>query len=215
MPCPGKFSHGTVKVFDKSQDFGLEIGEGSERAAFEQFARENAKPNLDLVHPGSVLGGVVKDQAVGRVGQKGGATFHRSKNTRFAFDAQVEVEIGLIGDIAHERLGLVRVEIIDNEVPLHDAGVSFNGGADMSQEIRFVAGRARGELAHPSSGDVKIDNEGERAMPFVLELAAQDLSACHGQIGVLARQGERPSFHRYSRLPLLVRHGLGRFDTTH
>jgi hypothetical protein len=120
-----RFSHGTVKVGNKSQDFGLEIGNRAESAAFEHFASKNAEPKLNLVHPGSVLGGVVKDKAVGRVRQKSGAGLHRGQDTGLAFDAQVEVEIGFIGDKAYEGLGLVRVEIVDNEMPSPDAGVGL------------------------------------------------------------------------------------------
>ncbi len=42
-----RFSHGAVKVFDKGQRFGTEIGNGDEIAPFEQLVRENAEPNLD------------------------------------------------------------------------------------------------------------------------------------------------------------------------
>ena len=60
-----RLRHRAVKVLDKGQHFGLEIGNRDEDAAFEQFASENAEPKLNLVHPGSVLGGVVKDKAMG------------------------------------------------------------------------------------------------------------------------------------------------------
>jgi hypothetical protein len=54
-----------------------------------------------------------------------------------AFDTQVDDEIGFLGDIPHERRGLVRSEIIDTEMPLHNPGISFNGGPNMGQGNRI------------------------------------------------------------------------------
>src|SRR5258708_18589178 len=84
------------------------------------------------------------------------------------------------------------VEIIDHEVPLADAGIGFDGGEDMGEKIRFVTGRASGNLPHSPSPYIEIGNEAERAMPFVLELPAQDVSREHGQIRMFARKGLYP-----------------------
>src|SRR5919197_1020709 len=102
--------------------------------------RENAEPNLDLVHPGSVFWGVMKDNPVGWITEKRGSGFHRGEKAGFAFDTPVDIRIRVLSDIADERLGLVCVEIIDHEMPLHDARVRIHRSADMSEEIRFIAG---------------------------------------------------------------------------
>ena len=43
----------------------------------EQFAHQNAQPDLDLIHPGSVLGRVVEDELVCRIMQKSSTRGHR------------------------------------------------------------------------------------------------------------------------------------------
>ena len=71
-----RFSHGEIVVVNKSQDFGFQLLPGGERAALEQFADQNGKPNLNLVEPRSVFGGVMENDAVLRIGQKGRPSFH-------------------------------------------------------------------------------------------------------------------------------------------
>ena len=51
-----RFSHGAVKVGDKGQHFGFEIGHRDKGAAFEQLTRQNVEPKLDLIYPRSVFG---------------------------------------------------------------------------------------------------------------------------------------------------------------
>src|SRR5262249_32734004 len=121
--------------------------------------------------------------------QKRRAGIQRGQDAGFAFAAQLDVEIGFIGDITYERLRLVRIEIVHHEVPLPDTGVRVNGSTDMGEKIRFVTGRTSGNLAHPPTGHVKVDDEGEGAVPLVLELPAQDVSRLHGQIRVFAGEG--------------------------
>jgi len=50
-----RLCHRSVEIRDKGQHFGLESSDRGKGAAFEQLAGQNAEPNLNLVHPGSVL----------------------------------------------------------------------------------------------------------------------------------------------------------------
>ncbi len=97
-----RLCHGSVEILDKGQDFGLEIGHRDEVAAFEQLASENAEPKLNLVQPGSVFGRVVKDKAMGRIREKGGAALHRGQNAGLTFDSQVDNQIRLLGHVTDQ-----------------------------------------------------------------------------------------------------------------
>lgn len=56
--CPG-----AVVIFDEGQNLAFHALNRGEIASFQDFANQDVKPNLDLVHPGSMLGGVVKNNA--------------------------------------------------------------------------------------------------------------------------------------------------------
>jgi hypothetical protein len=69
LVSPSKwFSHGTIVIVNKSQDFGLQIIGGGEVTALKDFASQNGKLNLNLVHPGGVLGHALSrpNLAIGR-----------------------------------------------------------------------------------------------------------------------------------------------------
>jgi len=60
-----------VVVFDKGQNLAFQILHRNKVASFQNFSNQDAEPNFDLVHPGGVLGGVMKNNAVSWVAQKG------------------------------------------------------------------------------------------------------------------------------------------------
>jgi hypothetical protein len=180
-----RLCHSAIKILDKGQHFSLEIGDRSEDAAFEQLTSENGEPKLNLVHPGSVLGSVVKDDAMGGVTEEGRAGVHRSQDAGLSFDPQVEVQVGLLGDKPNKRFGLMGVEMVDNEMPLHDVGMSVNSALNMSQKVFLIPGRASRNLTDRALGDMEVDDEGQCAMPDVLELPTQHPSRLHRQVGVL------------------------------
>jgi hypothetical protein len=43
----------------------------------------------------------VKDKALGEIREQGSTTFQRSQKTGFAFDTQVNVQVGLVGPLAN------------------------------------------------------------------------------------------------------------------
>src|SRR5438034_10242825 len=90
-----------------------------EIAALEQLAHQNTQPDLDLVHPGCMLGRVVKDYRMCRIMQKGGPTFHGLQDPALAFDAQrLESNPLTLSYPAHQRVSLMDVEIVQDAVPL-------------------------------------------------------------------------------------------------
>jgi hypothetical protein len=136
-----------------------------------------------------MLGGVVKDKAMGRIAEKGSTGRHGCEDARLTFNSQVDIQVGLLSHIADERCGLMGVEVVDDEMPLHDVGSRVNGALDMSEKVFLVTGGASRDLPDPAIRDVEVDDEGQRAVPDVLELPTQDPSGLHGQVGVLGFQG--------------------------
>src|SRR3989304_387136 len=88
-----RFCHGTVVVFDKSQNLAFEIIHRSEITSFEDFSNEDTEPNFDLVHPGSMFGRVMKNDAMCWVAQKGSPRSLGFQNTQFAFHTQVDSKV--------------------------------------------------------------------------------------------------------------------------
>ena len=84
-----RFGHGLIVVIDEGQDPDLQVFHAREGATFEQFADKDAQPDLNLVQPRTVLGGVMEDDSMGRITQKLGATAHRGEYSAFAFHSQV------------------------------------------------------------------------------------------------------------------------------
>jgi hypothetical protein len=91
-----------VKVVDKGQHFGLQVGHGDESAAFEQLAHEHTERKLNLGHPGRVFGSVVKDIPVGWIGQKGRPSVHPGQavsgipHSQSYFDARLAARIAVL-----------------------------------------------------------------------------------------------------------------------
>ena len=65
------FCHGAVVVFNESQDLSFEFLDRSKVASFDDFTHQDTQPDLDLVHPGSMFGCVVKDNAMRGIAQEG------------------------------------------------------------------------------------------------------------------------------------------------
>ena len=82
-----RMGHGPIRVGNESQDLFLEILQGAEISSLEQFAHQDAEPDFHLIHPGSVLRSVVKDDLVRWIVQKGRAGGHGLEDATLAFDA--------------------------------------------------------------------------------------------------------------------------------
>ena len=64
---------GAVVVVDEGHDAGGEVIDRGEGGAPEELAGQDGEPDLDLIEPGAVGGRVVEDDAMGGIGQEGGA----------------------------------------------------------------------------------------------------------------------------------------------
>jgi len=119
----------------------LQVSSGCEIAPREHAPDEYAEPDLDLIEPGSVLWGVHEMNAMGRVAQEGCARFHRLQDAGPFLDAKINIETTLFVYQPHEGLGLVGVQLVDDEDPLA-VRVRRDGAVDVGDEVRFGAGRA-------------------------------------------------------------------------
>lgn len=184
-----RLGHGAVIVFDKGQYFAFQFVARGKVATFEHLAHQNAEPNLHLVHPGSVLGGVVKDDLVGRIAQKSRPRGFGFQDAAFALDAQIIGNAGFGSDIAHQTLGEMGVEVVADVVPFADFGFSGRPALYMREEVLFSPCRLGGDGGHLASGYIEVEGEGQRAMADVFELAPFDLARLQRQARVFAFQG--------------------------
>lgn len=155
-----RFRHRAIKVVDECHDFLFQIIYGGEVATFEQFTHQDAEPDFDLVHPGGMLRRVVENRSMGGLSQEGGPSFLRLQDTTFAFDAQIDGEIGFVGHIAHQGFRLMGVKVIDHEVPLDDLWGAFHSALDMLHEIGFIARATTGNRDDLTGSHFKVDDEG-------------------------------------------------------
>src|SRR5947209_3477697 len=134
-----------------------------------------------------MLGRVVNDHLVRRVMQECGSAFHRLENPAFAFDAQrLRRDAFALGNPAHQRFGLMDVEIVQDDVPLGGRRIAGNQSLEMGQRILLGACGPPRWKDNVSRDDIEIDKPGERAMPDILELTAQDMARLHGQVRMFA-----------------------------
>ena len=161
-----------------------------EIAAFEQFAYQNAEPDFYLIHPGSVLGCKVQHDLVGGVVQKRRAAFHRLQNAAFAFDSQrLWCYCFPLSNPAHQRFGLMDVQIIQHTVPPGRLLITGDEALKMREGILLGACWSPGRLDDVPGDDIKIDEPGQGAMSDILEFTPQHMTGLHGQVGMLALGG--------------------------
>jgi hypothetical protein len=188
-----RFRHRVIVVVNEGQDFGDQFFHGGKVATLEQSASQDAEPNLDLVHPGSVPGCVMEYNAMAWVAQEFGACRHRLQDTAVPLDTQVGRDIRFVSYVAYQRFGLVNVEIIDHKVPTDGQKIALNSLLDVMEKVFFGPGVAIGRCHHPACSYLEVDDETLGAMTFVLEFLPFYISRPHGQGGMLAFQGLHPA----------------------
>lgn len=81
------FSHCAVVVLNKSQDLSFQFLGGSKVALFDHLTNQDTEPDFYLVHSGSMLRRVMKDNAVCWIAQEFSARGFGFENATFAFHA--------------------------------------------------------------------------------------------------------------------------------
>ena len=133
---------GAIVVVDESEYFGLQVLHTAEGAACEQLAYQDREPDFDLIHPGTMIGGVMEDHLVGGITQERCTARHQGQDAIFAFLPQVLFDAGDLGHEADQGLRLMDGEVITDEMPACDLRIRSDDGLHMRQKI-FL--RWRGE----------------------------------------------------------------------
>jgi hypothetical protein len=89
----------------------------------------------------SMLGRVRKHDLMLWIMQKRRAAFHRAENPAFAFNPQrLYRDLLTCGDPEHQRLGLMGIQVIQDDVPLGGLRVAFNQTLEMCQAVFLRTG---------------------------------------------------------------------------
>ncbi len=113
------------------------------------------------------------------------------------------------GHPAHQRFGLMDIQVIQDHVPLRRLGIAGNQALEMRQRILLSACGSPGGFNDVPGDDIKIDEPGQRAMPDILEFASQHMPGCMGRSGCLRSKACTPvsSSMLMVRSPCLARCG--------
>ena len=152
-------------------------------ARAKQAANQDTEPDLNLVEPGTVFGGVDEANAMAGVGEKGGPCSHRGQMATFAFDAQVLLDATLRGHQAHQRFGLMGVELVGDKDPSR-LGIGLDSLGDVGSEVSFGACGSNAGGDDLSGGHIQIGDQRLGAMALVFEFLTFDVTGLHGQGGV-------------------------------
>ncbi len=71
LACIGplkRLGHSSIEVLDEVDQCLMQLLDGAETGAFERAPNQDAKPDLDLIEPGGMLGGIDKADAMVRIG---------------------------------------------------------------------------------------------------------------------------------------------------
>ena len=126
-----------------------------------------------------MFGGRHEANTMARIGEKRRACAHGGEMAAFAFDAQVFLDATLLSHQAHQRLGLVGIELIGDKEP-GGLWIGLDGLGDVSGEVRFGARGSDAWGNDLTRGHVEIGDQTLRAMAAVFEFHAFYLAWSHG-----------------------------------
>src|SRR5512133_4390589 len=124
-------------------------------------------------------GSVDEANAMAGVGEKGGPRAHASQVAAFAFDAQIVLDAALLSHQAHQALRLMGIELIGDKEP-DGLWVTPDRLGDMGSEVRFGACRADAGSHNLAGGHFQVSDEALRAMSFIFEFLAFDMTGQQG-----------------------------------
>jgi hypothetical protein len=177
-----------VEVANELEDPLAQIVEGYEARPLEQPAHEDAEPQLHLVEPRAVLGRVDEADAMGNIGKELLATGKRLEDAAAAFLPEVLADLAPFGHELDQRLGHMRVELVQHEDPC-GFGVTIDGRSNVGSEVVLGPRGADGPFEHLSSRDVEVGDEAQGAVSLVLELDTLDQPRTRRSSRILSFQG--------------------------
>src|SRR5450759_2298242 len=96
-----------IGVVNEGQNTLAQVCDGKPTGTCQHAAHQNAEPDLNLVEPGTVSGGVDEADAMTGVGEKSGARAHGDEMAAFAFDAQILLDATLLRHQTYQALRLM------------------------------------------------------------------------------------------------------------
>jgi len=177
-PVKGPIGRAIV-VSNKGQDAGTQLLHGEATEPGKQATNQDREPDLNLVEPGTVSGSVDEANTMACVGEKGRAGVHAGEMAAFAFDAQLLLDATLLCYQAHQRFGLMGIELIGDKDP---AGlrIRLDRLGDVSGEVGFGARGSNAGSHKLSGGHVKIGDQTQRAMAAIFKFFALDVTRLDG-----------------------------------
>lgn len=83
----------------------------------------------------------------------------------------------------------MRVEVVDHEMPLGHLWLGGDGACDVGKEIGLIASAAARTDAYLTGGDIKVDDQRERAVANVFEFSPFHVPRLHRQARMLVFEG--------------------------
>src|ERR1700730_5602020 len=212
-----RLGHGAVEVVDKSQHLSAQVINGAEVAAPQELADQDAEPDFHLVHPRGVFGRVVEDNRMRRISQEGCSRHFRPQDAAHVFDPKVLGDPVSLGNVAHETLRAVDVEIVSYKVPLRRGWITRDGAPHVSDKIGLSARRPMRRAQHLSRGHIEVDHERQRALALVLKLPSRHFARSWREVRRQPLQGldVRQLIGAHGALACLGTFGSGAIHSTH
>jgi hypothetical protein len=152
---------------------------------------------------------VMEHDAMPRITQECGSTRLRCQNAKQPLLAQLDVQIRLRRNQANQALRLVRIDIVDHEVPLRHLWCSGDCPRDVGSKVRFRARRPDARRHDLTRYDIEVDHKRLCSMSGVLKLTPLNLAWSEWQAGILAFQGLDPRQFVRAHNPFAVLCPLG------
>ena len=194
IECPLEwFGHGLIEVFDKFFNLVFEVLLGGKVAETEQSFGKDFKPDFHLVEPRTMLWRVDKISRMSRIRPKSGPAFHVLQDAVFPLFSQFcFFRAHHSSNPTHQCLGLMGVEVIQNDAPLLDGGIALGGFLDMPLTILLVAGVAGSRTNDPAVDHIPVGQKKVGAMTGVFELPFAGLANVQWQVGCVSFQRLHP-----------------------
>ncbi len=132
-----------------------------------------------------MLGGIIQDDLMGGIMQKGCTCFHRPQDAALAFGPQRFLwDAFSLGNPTDERLRLMGIEGVHKDVPLDCRWIAGEEALQMSEAVFLITRWPKRRFDHLPCDDIEIEKPRERAMANILEFTPQHMARHHRQVRV-------------------------------
>src|SRR4030095_4152402 len=119
-----------------------------------------------------------------RTGKKRSPRGHGLENAVLLLLTQIVRDPVVFSHKAHQAFGLMRVEIIGDEMPPGRLGIRGHRVGNVRQEVLFGPCWPHIWRNDPPPRDIEIGDQRQRATPYVLELTSLRAARAHGDGGM-------------------------------